>query len=1050
MFAWPSKKSGGESQMSEIVNTETTRQWEKLILIASESICHPEAQKVLSTPLTNLYAEGQPEPPLMHDPRQASADVDRFHSWQTRFADNRFYRGCVEANRAELLAQWNIAQAFARLKDSPKAEDIHVVVQALSGAPANTAVYEALCQHGDHVLGLDLAHGGHLTHGSQYNYSGKTFKVKSYGIDPKTRVLDYNKIREMAREHKPKLIIGGASSYPWDFDWKELRSIADEVGAYLLADIAHYAGMIVAGHLRNPIPHAHVVTFTTHKSLCGPRGAVIITTYPEINQKLRNGVFPGLQGGPHIHTIAAIGRIFEIINAEYETYGQMQKQIIENAKYLAECLKNEGFALEYNGTEMHMVLVDLKKFNEHPNPKTIVDGEMASRLLEIANIVCNKNVLPGDASGGKASGIRLGMPWLTQRGITKPQIKELASIIKFVLSNIETFHVWVPAGEERCRGRVPFGLLEQAKARVLKIAEALPYPEKPKFETKKAAAPKVGDRVAYLLRGDKVRLALSQMLTCKIEGAAVAGEMLHSDGSVIDDVVAVDLGLNGREEQFALLVHEKKAAEVAQWITELSDGYLKFDPKDLYAKVDGPTVVEPLPQNLVAKLPKAMPKPSTDLTKIYFIGEKSKYAAAKLQPLKKYEYKPEELPLMKTVLNETHKQLGGKMVPFAGWEMPVQYTAGIFPEHNAVRTAAGLFDVSHMSLFEVSGPHALSFLDTVLANTVSRLDPGQAQYTYLLGPDGVAIDDMYVYRMGREKFMCVANAANAEKDWAWFSAVNSREYIIDNSMPAKMVDGKATLRNLRENDYLGIALQGPLSTKLLISMAKKAEDKFRLDRISQNEFAPVNVAGIDILAARTGYTGEKIGYELYVHPSKCVALWNAILEDGKKMGVIATGLAARDSTRTEAGFPLFGHELEGHCGLSLTDAGYGYVTRFHVPFFIGREPYMKRVAESNRQVIRMTGQGRRSIRPGHVLVDAAGKMIGEISSFAYTKADFTFHALGWVKKESLPAVGSKIRAVRETADKFQAVNESAVVDLTVLDRFPTQQERESWPVIYKM
>ena len=1053
MFATRPSGAEHESQITKLIETEQRRQLDKLILIPSESICHPEVAAVLASPFSNIYAEGQPAPPLMHDPREGASDEARFASWQRRLADGRYYRGCVNANRAELLAQRFVAEAFAQLEGSPAADGVRVCVQALSGAPANTAVYEALLEHGDAMLALDLSHGGHLTHGSEFNYSGKTFRVTSYGIDSETRRLDYARIRELARQCRPKLIIGGASSYPWDFDWAELRSIADEVGAYLLADVAHLAGMIVAGLLNNPVPHAHVVTFTTHKTLCGPRGAVILTTYPQLAKKLSGGVFPGLQGGPHVHTIAAIARLFEIINTERDDFVKLQQAILDNTAYLAECLTAEGFDLEYGGTNTHLLLIDLKRFAAHPHPGIRIDGETASRLLELAGIVCNKNVLPGDESGGKASGIRLGMPWATQRGITRDQIKEVASIIKGVLSEVRTFRVWVPAGEERCRGKVPFGLLYNSSQRMRRISAALPYPPRPDNEPADTPLPKVGGRSAVLLRGDKVRLALGQMLTCSVaslnEGEAAAGQVLSQDGEVIDDVIVVDLGTRGREERFALFLHEDRGCPLIFWLLELSRGYLLFDEDDLYAKIDGPTVIDPLPKEFLDRLPEPAPEPSTHVTKPYFIGQGVKYAEAKPTPKKEYAYAALDLPLRRTLLNESHQALGAKMVPFAGWEMPVQYPNGIFAEHAAVRTAAGLFDVSHMSQFEVSGRHALAFLDVVLANCVSRLDPGEAQYTCLLYPDGTAVDDLYVYRLERERFMLVANAANAERDWDWINAVNSRQIVIDPAMPAKQVEGQVHIHDLREDGVVGLALQGPASAGLLCRVAEKASNRHAIERLEPNRFTTATIAGLDCMVARTGYTGEAVGFEVYVHPAECVRLWNALLDEGEKCGVSPAGLGARDSTRTEAGLPLFGHELEGPCGLTITEAGYGFVTRFHVPFFIGRDAYIDRVRAGRQKVIRLRGRGRRSVRAGHAVIDGAGEPVGQITSFAYTKGDFTFFALASVLSDFRAQPGDAIRAVREPAAKYEPPpRDGGVVELEAVGRFPEDEEREAWPEIY--
>ena len=1052
MFAPPSSGPLPESDVTELIEAERRRQWEKLILIPSESICLPEVSEALGSPFSNIYAEGQPAPPLMHATREGATDAARFQSWQTRLADGRYYRGCVNANRVELLAQQFIARVFSQCPGSPAAHRIHVCVQALSGAPANTAVYEALLEHGDGILALDLSHGGHLTHGSEFNYSGKTFHVTAYGVDSATRRLDYAQIRELALQCRPRLIIGGASSYPWDFDWPELRRIADEVGAYLLADVAHLAGMIAAGLLNNPLPHAHVVTFTTHKTLCGPRGAVILSTYPELSKKLASGVFPGLQGGPHLHTIAAIARLFELIATRRNDFVALQRAILDNTVRLAKALQQQGFALEYGGTDTHMLLIDLKRFADHPSPEVPIDGEIASRLLEIAGVVCNKNVLPGDETGGKASGIRLGMPWATQRGITGQQIDETASIIRDVLSTVHTLRVWVPAGEERCRGKVPAGALEAAAVRMRAIVEALPYPATP--DPQPADAPtEVGDRLAWLLRGDKVRLALGQMLTCSVAdlecGGAATGRMLLDDGVALGDVVVVDLGTRGREEQFALLTPRESADRIVAHIRALSDGYLLFDEEDLYRKIDGPTVVAPLPAKLVSNLPGSFPEPATDVTKPYFIGQRAAYTAATAEPKKAYAYTPRDVPVRRTLLNEVHRELGAKMVPFAGWEMPVHYADGIFAEHRAVRTAAGLFDVSHMSLFEVSGRHALPFLDAALANCVSRLDPGEAQYTYLLYPDGTAVDDMYVYRLERDRFMLVANAANAEQDWDWLEAVNSGEVIIDSEMPAKQVEGRAQLRNVRDDGWLGLAVQGPMSAALLCRLAEKADQRFTIERLEQNHFSAATLAGLDCLVARTGYTGERVGFELYVHPTGCAKLWAALLAEGNAWGVRPAGLGARDSTRTEAGFPLFGHEIEGPCRLSLTEAGYGFVSRFHVPFFIGRDAYIRRTKDARHKILRLRGQGRRSVRPGQVVIDTDGRAAGQITSFAYTKPDFTFFALACVERDFPAEPGDTIQAVREPIDKYRAPGKpNARVDLEILTRFPEDEERAAWPGFY--
>ncbi|MFW6107830.1 MAG: aminomethyltransferase family protein, partial [bacterium] len=469
----------------------------------------------------------------------------------------------------------------------------------------------------------------------------------------------------------------------------------------------------------------------------------------------------------------------------------------------------------------------------------------------------------------------------------------------------------------------------------------------------------------------------------------------------------------------------------------------------LYAKIDGPTVIEPLPDEFLDRLPDPLPEPRTDVTKPYFIGQAAEYARAKPKPGPTYRYAEPDLPLRRTVLNQAHRGLGGKMVPFAGWEMPVHYPDGILAEHAAVRTAAGLFDVSHMNLFEIAGRGAVPFLDTLLANCVSRLDPGQAQYTYLLYPDGTALDDLYIYRLARDRFMIVANAANAERDWDWINAVNSRQVAIDAELPARQVELPVQVRNLREDGLVGLALQGPRSATLLGRLADRTADRFAIDRLEQNRFIDAPITGIPCTVAATGYTGETVGFELYVHPDRCVDLWNRLLEAGEPLGVRPAGLGARDSTRTEAGFPLFGHELEGPCGLSITEAGYGFVARFHVPFFIGRRAYIDRVRNARQTVIRLRGRGRRSVRPGHAIIDPDGTPVGQVTSFAYARPDFTFFALAAVASSANVQPGDRVRAVRQNIERYEPpAKEGAVVELDARTRFPEDEERASWPELY--
>ncbi len=1056
-FPFANKPDPRKSDILHIGEDERERQWGKLVMIPSESICHPAAAAVLAGEMGHVYAEGLPGPILCHEPREAAADDALFQAWQTRLSDRRFYKGTINANRVELIAQARIADVFAKLAGSPKSDDIYVNVQALSGTVANLAVYEALLKHGDRMMGLDLSHGGHLTHGSKFNFSGKTYDVQSYGADPKTRMLDYDQLRARVKEFKPNILIGGTSSYPWDFDWAALRSIADDVGAYLLADIAHLSGMIAAGLLNNPLPHAHVVMFTTHKTLCGPRGAVILTAIPDIARKIDLAVFPVMQGGPHMNSIAAIGRLFELILEGYEDFCEFQRKTLANAAFFAQCLKDEGFALEYGGTNTHMMLVDLKKLPV--KGETFLDGEIASRLLEIAGIVCNKNVLPGDEKASHASGLRFGTTWLTQRGVTREQLREIASIVKATVERVETMLVWSPPGERKCRGRLPAGVLETCAKRTLAIAEALPYPPKSVQRETARRRTKLEGRSALVLRGETVRLALEELLTARLplDGSPVRAQMLRTDGTEIDDVVAAQLEPDGARDRWLLLVHEERLQAIRRWLDGLSDGYLLFDGADLQKKVHGPFVAEEidaasLPDSFVEKVKSLPVEPKVDFTKPYFIGQSAPGATAKLPAKKRYEYKPQELPLRKTALNYLHHQLGAKMAPFAGWEMPIQYPTGILAEHRAVRTAAGLFDVSHMSVLDVSGPDAQPFMEALTMNCVAHLAPGDAQYSSLLYADGTHVDDIYVYRIERDRYMIVANASNAERVKDWVAAVLSRKYVIDDENAAKEIDGRAAFRDLRDagaHSLIDLAFQGPLSRHVLRLIADTAEDRARIERVAPNTIASVKLAGLPAHIGRTGYTGERIGFEIYVHPDNAAKLWDTILTAGKPLGVLPVGLGARDSTRVEAGLPLFGHDLEGDLGISLTEAGYGFIARLHVPFFIGRNRYIQRAAKSRRHLIRLRGIGRKTLRAGHVILDDSGKPAGQVTSFAYVHSDMTFVALACVHAAYDPAPGSAVRGLRVAPDKFDgSADERSLVDLTALTRFPEDEERDSWPKRY--
>jgi len=1082
-------EGGAPSRIKQALDRERERQLRNIILIPSESMCIPSVAELVGSEFGNIYAEGYPQPILDPVPRDSAVDPARFRGWQRRLSDRRFYKGCVNADMVELLAHRFVAEAFASLDGSPSSSGIFVNVQALSGAAANNAVYEALLQPGDVIMGMKLSHGGHLTHGSPFNISGRRFKAVSYGIDPATGKVDYDRVRELAREHRPRLIIGGASAYPWDIDWRALRRAADEAGAILLADIAHLAGMVVGGVLNNPLACADVVTFTTHKTLCGPRGAVIVSASPTVAQAIDAAIFPGTQGGPHMNSVAAIARLFELIVEHREAFNRFQRAIVDNTALLARELRARGFVLAYGGTDTHMLLVDLKVFTARGEAGVPIDGEIASRLLELAGIVVNKNTLPGDEVAGESSGIRMGMPWATQRDITPAQIAGLADVIHLVLSNVYTTRVWVPGNAQRCRGRIDADVLRRARAMTDELIDGLGA------GTRASLAPtlnvETGTYACLVVRGDKARAGLQQVLTCNIADLTptdpgVLGLLLNARAEVIEKVCAFALPDEGREQRYALVVEAAGAARVASWLDGLSDGYLLFDSEDLQAKIDGPMVVEDSTGSDLAIVLEEAAKPVLSLlptctgrtltvgqltldptsgvidsSKPFFIGQNELLRQASTSTdlawllrssgasKQRYTYQPAPLPIRKTVLNDIHRRLGGKMVEFAGWDMPVHYPPGIFAEHRAVRTAAGLFDVSHMGVFEIRGRHATAFLETVLAGCVSRLEPGIAGYNYLLYPDGTAADDVYLYRVESQRYLLVVNAANAERDWDWLTAVNSRQVVIEDLLPGgtlKQVEGTVTLRNLRDagaDSLIDLALQGPKSIDVLAKLTDRRDARV-LDALEMNHFVRARLNGAEAIVARTGYTGEQIGFELFVHPRRAPDLFHAILEAGRPLGVLPCGLGARDSARTQAGFPLFGHELEGEHRGTLTECDYGFVPRFHVPFFIGRAAYMRRVTPRRRKVARLAGSGRKSLRPGHLILNDQRKPAGVVTSFAYLNEAFDFIVLAYVDVGLDITPGRRIEGLRVTEFAAGDVDESKIVELTALTRFPTEAERRGW------
>jgi len=401
-----------DPQVFAAIEQERKRQHAKIELIASENFVSRAVMEAQGSVMTNKYAEGYP--------------------------GRRYYGGCEYVDVVEDLARERAKQLFG-------AE--HANVQPHSGAQANMAVYFTVLKPGDTVLGMNLSHGGHLTHGSPVNFSGVQYNFVEYGVDPETHVIDYDDVREKARLHRPKLIVAGASAYPRVIDFAKFREIADEVGAYLMVDMAHIAGLVAAGLHPNPVPYAHFVTTTTHKTLRGPRGGMILCQ-EQFAKQIDKSIFPGIQGGPLMHVIAAKAvALGEALQDDFKVYA---KRIIDNAQRLAAALQKEGFTLVSGGTDNHLLLVDLR-------PQQLT-GKTAEKVLDEVGITVNKNTIPYDPeSPFVTSGIRIGTAAVTTRGFGLEEMDEIASLIGLVLKNIDNEQA-----------------LEEARQRVVALTEKFP------------------------------------------------------------------------------------------------------------------------------------------------------------------------------------------------------------------------------------------------------------------------------------------------------------------------------------------------------------------------------------------------------------------------------------------------------------------------------------------------------------------------------------------------------------------------------------------------
>ena len=563
----------------------------------------------------------------------------------------------------------------------------------------------------------------------------------------------------------------------------------------------------------------------------------------------------------------------------------------------------------------------------------------------------------------------------------------MAEIIADILQACEPHY-----GGSHLRAKVDFSVLERAKLKVrdLAVQAGIDYEPAefayPHFYYLDDEVDRESSTISYEIVGEKIREFLNYMLSSDIES-------LEADQSQPTHIYTPEGCVEGMvtcltPRRFILTVPVEKAGLALAWLRSVSDGYVKV-AREVLPKVTGPVIVR------VAEEDKDIVidgDPHWD-EKPYSLGIPEWGGCAPInegETLPEFVWEEKEQDeLRRTSLYDLHKELGGRMVPFAGWEMPVQY-ASVMEEHLAVREAAGLFDVSHMGVYQAEGPDAMAFLDSVCANDISSLDVGEALYTHFLDTKANVIDDLLVYRREDMKYMAVVNASNDDKDWAWLNAVRKGEVRIDEERPWVRTFGRnVILRNLgdsKEGDdmLVDIALQGPRSQDILFELEINEEDRRDIRHLRWAELCEATVNGMEIVVSQTGYTGEHIGYELFVHPDKAEELFRILLEVGEPYGLKPCGLGARDSLRTEAGLPLYGHEMGGEMALGVAEAGFGSYVKTHKPWFIGREAFLAREEERDSVVVRFRFDDQR-VRKAHYgdpVLDGTGRVIGRVTSCA--------------------------------------------------------------------
>ncbi|HLH72794.1 MAG TPA: hypothetical protein VKX96_05885, partial [Chloroflexota bacterium] len=762
--------------------------------------------------------------------------------------------------------------------------------------------------------------------------------------------------------------------------------------AYLMADISHPAGLVVAGLFSNPVGVADVTTFTTHKTLIGPRAAVILTTNESIARRIDRAVFPGLQGGPHINTIAALAVAFKI--AQRPEFNDLQRTIVANAQALAETLARRGLTIAYGGTSTHLLLVNLRTI---PKPSGFpLNGDVAARILDLCGIVCNKNTIAGDVSANYPSGIRLGTPWLTQRGLTPDDMRTLGGIIADVLYGIETYPHYDHT-EASTRGKIPPALLKEAQGAVIELIKhrAVGPSEPTGWPVAYCPAPiEVAGKQLLAVYGRRARSFLSEATSGPVwqleVGQAIHTMFFNATGQKLGDGAVLRLPADQYGmDHFVCAVEPARYVDLQWWLESLSSGLVLVDPADPAAKVDGPVAVTAFtgtldPQYLAALEQAIGSQPvAPKLDKPYFVGQKALVDQAKALAARPVCQLTQDTAHPISPLPAPPPSAAGKAP--VGWTMPQNYGEPV-AELKALRETAALFDESALGILELAGPDARCFLDLTTTNDVAFLSRGAAQYTFLLDPDGQVIADALLFRTEAQRFLLTTAPSDSLQVKQWLEEVKAGRCLIDREVPNRALLSNFTLVDLRNASdptaRVVLGLAGPNAPAVLRALGDTQEDRRKLGRLRRFTHCFVQLAGIPVMVSRTSHTGVAQGYEIFVAPEHAPTLWEAALNRGSAQGLRPCGWQAFRASGIAAGLPWIKHELNGKWHVSPIQAGYGALVREHKPFFVGRRPLLAQPYPPTREIARFLVEPPVAALPGNgdPILDQADVCVGHVSS----------------------------------------------------------------------